>query len=492
VAAWSFHPVPSDNHDRTIVVRLTAEAVVVDYRLELDEFRAQRDLPRSEIARIASRKDFYTVFTNYFAEVLPGNLVAKLDDRELSFTCERKTYEATDHLRCDYRFRAAWAPEPGSRHTFSFREGNHEDDDFSKLRLELTGDFQVRLLSSNAPDEALLDRPPADRKPGDGERLRRASGVFTLAEEGKGVYKPALPPDPEPYKNPPADGQTVASVKPGSGTDLASAKPGTEAAAEEESPLSPPHSLLHLLLDTKRGLAVALLLAAFFGAAHALTPGHGKTLVAAYLVGQRGTVWHALLLGLVVTLTHTGAVLVLAGLVGAFGEKAGGAAYTLLQLLGGLLIAGLGFWLLLRRLAGQADHVHLGASHHRHHHHHDHGHSHTHLPAIDAGTPGLRALVLLGVSGGIVPCWDAIALLLMAAAAQLFWLALPLLLAFSAGLAGVLIALGVGVVWARRWVVARAGEGDRLQTAVRLLPLASAALVTVIGLWMCYDSVRVR
>ncbi len=243
----------------------------------------------------------------------------------------------------------------------------------------------------------------------------------------------------------------------------------------------------------------ALFLAAFFGAAHALTPGHGKTLVAAYLVGQRGTVWHALLLGIVTTLTHTGAVLILAGIMAAFGEKLGNAAYTALQLFGGLLIAGLGFWLLLRRLTGQADHIHLGNSHHHHHDHdhghghgHGHGHLHTHVPEIDVTTPGLRALVMLGVSGGIVPCWDAIALLLMAIAAQLFWLALPLLLAFSAGLAGVLVALGIGVVWARRWVVDRVGEGDRLRSVVRLLPLASAALVTAIGLWMCYDSMRGR
>jgi ABC-type nickel/cobalt efflux system permease component RcnA len=271
------------------------------------------------------------------------------------------------------------------------------------------------------------------------------------------------------------------------------AKPGNETVTEAEAPLPPPRTLLHLLLDSRRGLAAALLLAAFFGAAHALTPGHGKTLVAAYLVGQRGTVWHALLLGLVTTLTHTGAVLVLAGLVAVLGDKAGGLAYAALQLIGGLLIAGLGFWLLLRRLSGQADHVHLGGTHHHHHHHgHGHGHSHVHLPALDAATPGLRALVLLGISGGIVPCWDAIALLLMAIAAQLFWLALPLLLAFSAGLAGVLVALGISVVWARRWVVDRVGEGDRLQSVVRLLPLASAALVTMIGLWMCYDGVRGR
>src|SRR5207302_2273997 len=78
------------------------------------------------------------------------------------------------------------------------------------------------------------------------------------------------------------------------------------------------HSLLDLLLDPQRGFWALLCLAAGFGAVHALTPGHGKTLVAAYLVGERGTAWHACLLGLVTTLTHTGAVIVLALLAGWF------------------------------------------------------------------------------------------------------------------------------------------------------------------------------
>src|SRR5581483_5154045 len=209
------HPVPSDNHDRTIVVRLTAEALIVDYRLEVDELRAQRDLPRSEIAKITSRTDFYNIFTNYFADILAGNLVARLDDKELSFTCERKAYEATDHLRCDYRFRAAWSPTPRAPHTLSIRESNYEEDDFSKLRLELTGDFQVTLLALTAPDETLLSRPPAERKPGDGERLRKASATFTLSTAGKGVYKPALPPDLEPYKPSPTESIVAGSCKPG-------------------------------------------------------------------------------------------------------------------------------------------------------------------------------------------------------------------------------------------------------------------------------------
>jgi ABC-type nickel/cobalt efflux system permease component RcnA len=70
------------------------------------------------------------------------------------------------------------------------------------------------------------------------------------------------------------------------------------------------------------------------------------------------------------------------------------------------------------------------------------------------------------------------------------WLAVPLLLAFSAGLAGVLVALGMSVVWARNWAVARWGGGERMAKAVRALPLVSAAIITALGLWLCYDSLH--
>src|SRR5262249_12052124 len=158
-----------------------------------------------------------------------------------------------------------------------------------------------------------------------------------------------------------------------------------------------------------------LVMAALFGAAHALTPGHGKTLVAAYLVGERGTVGQAVLLGLVTTLTHTAAGLVLAGGVGPAcprgaargGQRGAGRG-------GGPGEAGLGVWLLLCRLSGRADHVHRGGGHH--HHGHSHGHGHAEEPL--AVRPGWWGLVVLGVSGGIVPCWDALAMLALAVSAQ--------------------------------------------------------------------------
>ena len=94
----------------------------------------------------------------------------------------------------------------------------------------------------------------------------------------------------------------------------------------------------------------------------------------------------------------------------------------------------------------------------------------------------------MGISGGIVPCWDAIFLLGFAIITQRLWLAVPLLLAFSAGLAGVLVVIGMVVVYAKGFASAGWGE-SRL---VRALPVVSAALITVLGLWLCYDSVQAR
>jgi ABC-type nickel/cobalt efflux system permease component RcnA len=149
----------------------------------------------------------------------------------------------------------------------------------------------------------------------------------------------------------------------------------------------------------------------------------------------------------------------------------------ILEFVGGLLIAGMGAWLVLRRLSGSADHIHIGGGHHHHHG----GHDHHHLPA--GGKVRFWDLVLLGISGGIVPCWDAIALLGLAIATHRLWLGLPLLLAFSAGLAGVLVLIGVLVVKLKGFGASRWGGGR----VTRALPLISAILITAIGIGLCFD-----
>jgi nickel/cobalt exporter len=303
----------------------------------------------------------------------------------------------------------------------------------------------------------------------------------------------------------------------------ATVPPASRDAAHHDS------GLLELLRSSDHGFWMLLILAAAVGAIHALTPGHGKTLVAAYLVGEQGTVWHALVLGLVTTLTHTGVVLVAAVALRFIPSVWVESALQVLQVLFALLIAGLGFWLLVCRLSGRADHVHLGghghdhhhhdhAHHHGHHHHHhdhehhhhaehhDHTHAETEHQAHDhehadhdhdeqghvipkttrEKSLGWWGLVTLGIQGGIVPCWDAIIMLLVAVSLGLLWLALPMLLAFSAGLAAVLVGIGIAVVSAKGLAQKRWGATRLLQA----LPVVSACVVIALGMWLLYDSVH--
>jgi ABC-type nickel/cobalt efflux system permease component RcnA len=227
-----------------------------------------------------------------------------------------------------------------------------------------------------------------------------------------------------------------------------------------------------------------LLIAAALGAFHALEPGHGKALVAAYLIGSRGTAMHALLLGLIVTAAHTAAVYLLGGVVlYASAHVLPERLYPWLALASGVMIITLGIALFVRRLGVKpAGHHHHHHAHHNHDHHagHEHkqdhqhfgGHSHHH----QAVAP--RELLTLGISGGIVPCPAALVVLLSAVSLQRIGFGLLLIVAFSIGLAAVLIALGLLMVYARRFMARFQGEGRMLS---RWLPLTSSAFIALFG-----------
>jgi ABC-type nickel/cobalt efflux system permease component RcnA len=232
------------------------------------------------------------------------------------------------------------------------------------------------------------------------------------------------------------------------------------------------------------GIGVAFLL----GAVHALQPGHGKTLVAAYLVGSRGTAKHAVLLGAVVTFTHTISVfllglgtLFLANLVKP--EK----IIPVLGAVSGVAMAVIGGRLLWKRWrAWRHARAHaLGKAHDHHHHHHDHDHHHHHGPGghthMPEGEVTMGSLIALGAAGGLVPCESAMVLLLAAIAVGHIAAGLVLLTAFSLGLAGVLIAIGLIVIYAKDWLPS---ADSRRHPVLQLVPVLSAAAVTVIGLLM--------
>jgi ABC-type nickel/cobalt efflux system permease component RcnA len=229
-------------------------------------------------------------------------------------------------------------------------------------------------------------------------------------------------------------------------------------------------------------VALSMLAAFFWGAAHALTPGHGKAVVAAYLIGARGTARHAGILGLTVTLTHTAGVFVL-GAVTLYLSRyiLPEVLYPWLSVASGLLVVLLGLVLLYRHLDKRphdrrARHTHAGEHSHAHNTHSHDGYTHAHLPADDSRMTW-RGLMTLGVSGGLVPCPAALVLLLGAVSLDRLGFGMVLVLAFSAGLAVVLTGIGLLMIYARKLF-----ERFSFETRVpRLLPIVSASIITLAG-----------
>jgi ABC-type nickel/cobalt efflux system permease component RcnA len=243
--------------------------------------------------------------------------------------------------------------------------------------------------------------------------------------------------------------------------------------------------LADLVTVNELGLSVllfALAAAMVLGAFHALEPGHGKTVVAAYLVGSRGTTRHAVLLGLTVTASHTAGVYLLGG-VALYASRyvVPERLYPWLGVFSGLVIAGLGFSLVLRRYAAAGHHAHGHAHVHAHDgadHHHDHPH--------DPERPvSLASLLALGVTGGIVPCPAAVVVLLSALSLNRVGFGLLLIVAFSVGLASVLIVIGILMVYARRVMARFSADGPLVR---RWLPLASSAVITIVGVVITLQS----
>jgi nickel/cobalt exporter len=266
---------------------------------------------------------------------------------------------------------------------------------------------------------------------------------------------------PENLVSSPLDRRTAAfSVEPGAGTLVA---PRGEGGSFAET-RSEADGFAGLFEDAAsgRGVLVLLLLAAFgWGALHALSPGHGKAMVAAYLVGTRGTARHAVALGATVTVTHTIGVFALGVVTLALSQYVlPEDLYPWLTLVAGLMVVVIGAGVLRSRLRKAR-------------HSHSHSHHHSHAPE----ELGWRGLLGMGAAAGLIPCPSALVVLLAAISQHEVALGLLLITAFSLGLAGTLTVLGLAVVYARKVIPARFAAG-RLAAA---LPAMSALLIVGIG-----------
>jgi nickel/cobalt exporter len=496
------HPLGNFSISQYTGLRIAPDAVELRYLVDLAEIPTFQEIQEAAIVAELGHPSLQGWLPRK-VEALKEGLRLEVDGQPLSLRAGPSEVIfppgagglPTLKLRAVFR---ATLPPAGTRRELRYRDGNFPDRaGWKEVIAVAEGGATFEQSSVPAVDRSqeladyptdLLNSPPQDRE---------ARVVFT-----GGVTPPVA-------SAPPSPGTSARASR---GADPAA--PARESAAEPSSPAPPagepggradtprleanrqetPRSAFTALVATRElgpgVVAVALLVAAALGAFHALEPGHGKTVVAAYLVGSRGTAWHAVLLGLVVTASHTAGVYLLGALT-LYGSRhvVPERLYPWLGAVSGAAIAIVGLTLLVRRYAEGA-HPHSHAHPHPHAHDHSHGggadHHHHDAGSTDGGVSA-ASLVTLGVTGGIVPCPGALVVLLSALALNRVGFGLLLIVAFSVGLAAVLIAIGILMVYAGRFMSRFGAPGPLVH---RWLPLASSAVITLLGLAIAVQALR--
>jgi ABC-type nickel/cobalt efflux system permease component RcnA len=414
-AAAQAHPLGNFTVNRYSAVEASGDRVYVKYVLDLAEIPTYQEGDR--------------VRRPGFAAQLARRLHLELDGRTAALT----TLASRTHSR----------PGAGGLPTLRFEAVYEADRTGSVIRFEDTN-FERRI----GWREVVVN---ADH----GARVVSSDVAATSVSDELRAYPADLL--SEPLNISAASAELRAGSLPGRPPELGDSAPAAR----------PDDGFASLIAQEDLGVGVILVslgLAFFWGAAHALSPGHGKAIVTAYLVGQRGTPRHAAALGLIVTATHTVGVFALGLVTLALSQFiVPEQLYPWIGLVSGLLVIGVGASVLLSRLGHRRAHQH---GHHHHHHHHHHGEE-----------LGWRSLTAVGISGGLLPCPSALVVLLAAISLHRIGLGLALIVAFSAGLALSIAGVGLAAILAKR-TFARFGLQGRV---VGLLPAVSALVIVIAG-----------
>ncbi len=230
---------------------------------------------------------------------------------------------------------------------------------------------------------------------------------------------------------------------------------------------------------------VAILL----GALHGLEPGHSKTMMAAFIIAVRGTVWQAALLGFCAALSHTLIIWILAGLALQYGSH-----WNVEQtepyflLISGLVVIGMAVWTIMRLREEHGHHHHHGAADHGHDHHHDEleaedAHARAHAAEIEKRFAGRHVttgqIVIFGLTGGLMPCPAAVSILIICLQLKQFSLGFGIVAAFSLGLAITMISVGVLASWGFKKLAEKSGWFSRVAARA---PYVSSCLLIALGL----------
>jgi len=499
-SATSFaHPMGNFSINHYAKIKIGPRSIEIRYLVDMAEIPAFQEMRQFDITPKADDASASS-YLDRQERLLKAGLSLESDGQPLRLDTISRHVEFADGagglptMKVGFVFRGKLNVAAGA-HKFSYLDGNFAGRaGWKEIVVVADG---VAILDSSAPatDRSMelttyssdtLNSPPQQLSALVGYRTspsemgRRTSAPAigssssrTIAREAKTGYRAPGP------QTPPHDGVSRGAA------------PLAVAARHQNTP----RSRFTELISTQGKLSFwilfsSALIAAGLGALHALEPGHGKTVVGAYLVGSRGTAKHAVLLGIVVTAAHTAGVYALGALtLYASRYIVPEQLYPWLGAISGLSVAGLGIFIFLRHLTGETgEHSHAPGERH----------SHWFLSMFRQGTRkelanraavsgdsnpteravSLRQLFMLGITGGIVPCPAALVVLLSAFSLHRIGFGLFLITAFSLGLAAVLVAVGLTMVYAKRVMSSRVRAGNPI---LRYLPFLSSAFMVVLG-----------
>jgi nickel/cobalt transporter (NicO) family protein len=410
------HDIPNAQVDRSIQATVEPGRLSIAYEVDLSELTLIQDL-RALVGRLpgADRRAWYDRYGRVSGPMNARGLLVSVEGRPLVLRPGGFDLSVEGHVRYTFRFEAELPP----RGRLAIRDTNYASGEgMSRLAVRGIGGIVIR-GDDRPPDVTLIPHRPAWQLTDDEERRTRQLEVLFEPGGARAAETPGRP-----------------------------------------SRCGRPAEGLSRLLDRSSAPVLGLwLIALALGAAHAIQPGHGKSLVAAASIGERGDWRRGLFLALVITVAHMGGVLVIAAALWVSRSSRYPDINLGLARGAGFAIAAIGLWRLGRHLGGYGEHDD---------------------PGIRPADPGPRDLIGLGLAGGLIPCWDAVVLILLAEAVGRLALGLALLSAFSLGMAGVLVAVGVTAAHLRTVVRRRDDEG----VWARRLGLLGATAVTAIGLYL--------
>jgi nickel/cobalt transporter (NicO) family protein len=426
------HDIPNERIDRSIQVALSPGQITVDYEVSLTELTLTQDLRRL-IGTLpgAERRDWLARYGQETGPLNAKGMLVTIEGEPVLLSMKSFDLVVEEHPRYIFHL----AGRIPARGRLRVNDTNYVSSEGTS-RLAIRGQAGVVVDGDSLPDDVtqIAIRP-----------------VWSLSDDEERRTKQVV----VDYR---AAGLSGALPVTGSSTDSRAAPPATKPRAPDQPPTFNRQSRLDRLLDetSKASWLMLGLVALLLGAAHAIQPGHGKTLVTAVALGPGVRFYQPAILGLTTTLAHVGSVLLIATVMWYTGATKVATAHQALTKVAGFVIGAAGLWRVGRSLGGYFDHD-------------DHGLAST---AING-----RNLIGLGLAGGVVPCWDAIALLLLAAAVGRLAAGVALVMAFSAGMAIVLVVVGMFAMKLKRATFGMEPQGR----SRRALGLACGGALAAIG-----------